>query len=128
LVTIKEPFFSRREDNPSGVYVLAGAPGRRMDAKSPLHWENIYCVHYLYNGDEYSPGCHDHVHESQMLPFQGELPADSFLYVLSEFFKDESNFSQEAQNRLYSLGKIYAGDLARHYKFIDGLHLREKNK
>lgn len=125
LVTLKEPCLRRKENNPSDIYVVADAPGRRMDAKDPLRWENIYCVRYLYNGDEYSSGDHYHVHESELKHFQGELPSDSFLFVLSAFFKDESNFSKEAQERLYSLEAIYTCDLARHYKFIEGLQPRQ---
>ena len=125
LVTVKEPFFSQPEDNPSGIYVVATVPGRRADKKDPLSWENIYCLHYLYHSDEYSSACHDHVHESQLELFQGEISADSFLWVLSAFFKDKSSFSKEATERLYSSKKIYVGELSQHYKFIEGLFPRQ---
>ena len=125
LVTVKKPFFSQPEDNPSGIYVVAAVPGRRADKKDPLSWENIYCLHYLYHGDEYSAACHDHVHESQLELFQGEISADSFLRVLSAFFKDKSSFSKEATERLYSSKKIYVGELSQHYKFIEGLFPRQ---
>lgn len=119
LVTIKEGF--GKEDNSSGVYVVAVAPGRRRDAKNPLCWANFYRVHYLYYDYEYHLNCEYDVHESHIEPVTRELSPDSFLLVLSEFFKDESKFSEEFQKRLYSLEPIYTCDLTQHYKFIKGL-------
>ncbi len=121
LVTLKP---SKRQIA-SGVCVVTGVPGRRKDAKNPFYWENIYTLHYLNKDDEYSQ-CHDHQHESQLEPFMGKLPADSFLYVLSEIFKGERKVSDEIMDRLYWGEKIYAGDIKCHYKFIDGLQPREK--
>ena len=79
----------------TGTCVVSCVPGRRQQTRDPLYWENIYTVHYLYNDDEYSVACHDHPHESLIELYQGELPKDSFLYVLSEFFKGERQVNKE---------------------------------
>lgn len=125
FVTIKKPSLILQQAHPSSIYVAASAPGRRIDSQNPFQWENLYYVYFLGKGDEYDREYYDNVHESQIEHFQGELPADSFLYVLSAFFKYESSFSKEAVEKLYCSKKIYAGDLSCHYKFIVGLQPRQ---
>ena len=126
LVTIKEGF--GKEDNPSGVYVVANIPGRRGDAQNPLCWANFYRVYYLSYDCEYHPNCEYAVHETHIEPFTGELSPDSFLLVLSEFFKDKRKFSETVKERLFSLETIYTCDLTQHYKFIEGLQPQQSGK
>jgi hypothetical protein len=121
LVTQHETRLGESEDE---IYVVTGVPGRRKDAKGPLYWENIYTINHLYKGEVYSAGCHDHVHESRLKPYLGNLPADSLLRVLSEIFKGERKVSEETNELLWSGEKIYTCDLKRHYQFIDELKPR----
>ena len=117
FVTIKESALSKL-DTPGEIFVVGAAPGRIFDRQNPLCWENIYAVCHLDDGDAYSGG-HDHVHESRLELYRGELPADSFLHVLAEIFTGERKLSQESQDLLYNYEKIHTCDLRRHFKFID---------
>lgn len=119
FVTIKESALSKL-DTPGEIFVVGVAPGRRFDRQNPLCWENLYAVCHLDDGDAYSGG-HDHVHESRLELYRGELPADNFLHVLAEIFRDERNLSQESKDLLYNYEKIHTCDLRRHFKFIDDL-------
>ena len=119
FVIIKESAL-RNLDTPGEIFVVGAAPGRRFDRQNPLCWENLYAVCHLDDGDTYSGG-HDHVHESRLELYRGELPADSFLHVLAEIFRDERKLSQESQDLLYYYKKIHTCDLRKHFKFIDDL-------
>ena len=119
FVTIKESALSKL-DTPGEIFVVGVAPGRRFDRQNPLCWEKIYAVCHLDDGDAYSGG-HDHVHESRLELYRGELPADSFLHVLAEIFTGERKLSQESKDLLFNYEKINTCDLRRHFKFIDDL-------
>ena len=122
FVVIKESELTKLDD-PGEIFVIGAVPGRRFDRKNPLCWENIYCACHLDEGDAYSGG-HDHLHESRLERYHCELPADSFLHVLAEIYRDERKLSPDSKELLYNYEKIHTGDLRRHYKFIDDLKPR----
>lgn len=119
FVVPKNPasFMFEGDGNDDGIYVVAGAPGRRKERRFPLSWENIYCLYYS-SGGEY-PGGHHHIHESDLQVCSKEVPVDSFLHVLSKYFKGEP-INESIAERIESGEPIFVGDLKWHYKFMDG--------
>ena len=120
FVTLKESAQYLR-DRIDEIFVVGGVPGRRNAWHNPLGWENIYAVYCQTDENKFSTGDHDHIHEYQIELYRGELPADSFLQVMAEFFRGERELSEATKCLLWSGKEIYVGDLKQHYKFIEGL-------
>lgn len=109
FVTIKKSGLNKI-DHPDEIHVVGAAPGRRFDRQKPLSWENYYAVCHLDEGCDFSGG-HDHVHESKLQLFRGQLPADSVLHVLAEIFRGDRGLGPDSQDLLNRYEKIHIGNL-----------------
>jgi len=94
FVTIKRPY-----TDPNQIHVVCGCPQKKDEN---VFWENVYCLMTIESAEFCDRMTHDHVHESEIVKFLGEVPENHPLRLLRKIFTGEIKVSDETMIKLES--------------------------